>query len=227
MESDGWFWRRESIDEEKKAGDGEADNDDEWLFRSATPPRGCGPEKHPFSFESRPGSKATGFRVDLLPRSRALRSRGNATSFFPTGRIHPCLRQDTRIFFDRSRNYLDLRLNDISVAATLARCTSIYRYPVPCLFVNPRACSVDFDRNVQSDCNKTVTKFKCECCFNFCSIDIWENDFVRLILFFSVSIVFRWKTEQPVSNSRSRFVGCRIRTNCWKVFITVWFPTTK
>lgn len=23
-------------------------NDDEWIFRSATPPRGCGPEKHPF-----------------------------------------------------------------------------------------------------------------------------------------------------------------------------------
>lgn len=36
-------------------------------------------------FPSKPGSKATGFPFDLLPRSRALRSKSNATSFFPNG----------------------------------------------------------------------------------------------------------------------------------------------
>lgn len=36
-------------------------------------------------FPSKPGSKVTGFPFDLLPRSRALRSKSNATSFFPNG----------------------------------------------------------------------------------------------------------------------------------------------
>lgn len=29
------------------------EGDDEWIFRSETPPRSRGPEKHPFSFETR------------------------------------------------------------------------------------------------------------------------------------------------------------------------------
>lgn len=36
-------------------------------------------------FPSKPGSKATGFPFDLLPWSRALRSKSSATSFFPNG----------------------------------------------------------------------------------------------------------------------------------------------
>lgn len=58
--------------------------DDEWIFRSETPPRSRGPEKHPLSFETRFESKP-GSPFDLLPRSHALRSKSNATSFFPNG----------------------------------------------------------------------------------------------------------------------------------------------
>ena len=42
---------------------GRADNDDEWLFRSATPPRGCGPEKHPFPSKAGRDRKQRDFAV--------------------------------------------------------------------------------------------------------------------------------------------------------------------
>lgn len=98
MERGGWFWRREGACKEKKGGD-EVAGGQRWRmdFSQRDTSQGLWSWKAPLSFESRSGSKATGFRFDLLPRSRALYSRGNATSFFPTRRTYRVPR--TRVHF--------------------------------------------------------------------------------------------------------------------------------
>lgn len=48
-----WFGRRKQLGGKERWRCGGVGGDDEWIFRSETPPRSRGPEKHPFSFETR------------------------------------------------------------------------------------------------------------------------------------------------------------------------------